>query len=166
VSQGDWKLRDSRSCCFACDRPFPAEGRYYSALYFVPPEVERRDFCRDCWERIPRTETLAYWTLLAPDDEGDPHQVGPLDLNRLKRMIRIDLVKPTAPVGLAGLLVLMMARRRLARIESVGPESIRARFKDEDEAFEVPAPRLGGSTLERAQEALWTILDQVAGSAD
>jgi len=164
MSQGDWKLRASRSRCFGCESSFPAEERYYSALYFVPPEVERRDFCRECWERMPRSETLAYWTLLAPDDESDPREVGPLDLNRLKRMIRIDLVKPTAPVGLAGLLVLMMARRRLAKIESVGAKTIRARFKDEDDAFEVPAPRLDGSDLERAQEALWAILDQVAGS--
>ena len=89
--------------------------------------------------------------------------MGPLDLNRMKRMIRVDLQKPTAPPGLAGLLSLMMARRRLARIEAIGDQGLRVRFKDEDEAFRVPAPNLEGPALERAQTALWEILDQLAG---
>jgi hypothetical protein len=159
----DWKLRGSGPSCFVCRTPFAPESRFHSALYFVPPDIERRDFCPACWEAMAPGEALAYWRLQAADEERDPAAVGPLDLHRLKRMIRVDLQKPTAPVGLAGLLVLMMARRRMARILSVRGERLVARFKDEEESFDVPAPHLGGDGLERAQEALWSLLDQVAG---
>ncbi|MBN2490353.1 MAG: hypothetical protein JXQ29_05845 [Planctomycetes bacterium] len=161
----DWNLRASSPGCFFCRAPFAPDTPFHSAIYFVPPDIERRDFCPSCWEAMPAGEALAYWRLQAADEERDPAAVGPLDLTRLKRMIRVDLQQPTAPVGLAGLLVLMMARRRLARIVSVDGWRVVARFKDEEEQFAVPAPHLDGDTLARAQEALWSLLDQAAAKA-
>lgn len=161
----EWKVRSSTRCCFGCSKTFQPEEPFCSALYFVPPEIERRDFCPECWGRLPQGEALAYWTLKAPEEETDPADVGPLDLNRLKRLIKVDLQRSTAPPGLAGLLALMMARRRMARVESVEDGRIRVRFRDEDESVEVPAPALKGEVLERAQVALWSVLDQIAESS-
>jgi hypothetical protein len=159
----DWKVRGQTGSCHACETTFSPQARFYSALYFVPPEVERRDFCPPCWEALSADQTVAYWVLRAPEDETDVTDVGPLDMNRIKRLIRVDLQKETAPPGLAGLLALMMVRRKMARLIGVEGERIRVKFRDEDEPFEVPAPHLQGETLDRAQAALWDLLDQ-AGS--
>lgn len=160
----DWKLRGSTGACHACEMVFSPQAQFYSALYFVPPEVERRDFCPPCWEAMPPEQTVAYWVLRAPEDEPDVTDVGPLDMNRIKRMIRVDPATSTAPEGLAGLLALMMVRRKLAKLVGVAGETMQVKFRDEDEAFEVAAPHLHGENLDRAQTALWDLLDQ-AGSA-
>lgn len=160
----DWKVRGSTGTCYACAGVFSPQAQFFSALYFVPPEVERRDFCPACWKALPEEETVAYWVLQAPEDEEDATDVGPLDMNRIKRLIRVDLRKPTAPVGLAGLLALMMVRRKLARLVGVKGETLLVKFRDEDEAFDVPSPHLQGEGLDRAQAALWDLLDQ-AGQA-
>ena len=48
MTMAEWKVRGSNPACHACKRRFAAEERFYSALYFVPPEIERRDLCPDC----------------------------------------------------------------------------------------------------------------------
>jgi hypothetical protein len=166
MSMSEWKVRGSNPFCHGCGRVFAPEAAFYSALYFVAPDLERRDFCPLCWKTIPAGNTLAYWTLRAPDDATDVQDVGPLDMNRMKRLIKVDFQKPTAPPGLAGLLCLLMARRRLARIESVRENVLRVRFKGDEESCEVPSPRMDPVLLESAQNALWDLLDQLAGNHD
>jgi len=161
----EWKIRTCTQMCFSCRKTFPPEERFFSALFFCPPEIERRDFCGECWNVMSRSETLAYWILQAPEEDLNPTEVGPLDMNRVKRMIKVDLQLPTAPPGLAGLLALMLARRRMAKVVSVEPKTIHIRFRDEDEAVKVPAPTLEGDALEKAQVALWSILDQMTGGS-
>lgn len=161
----EWKVRAAERVCFAGGETLQEDEAFFSALYIHSEGIERRDYCRACWDERAKTETVAYWRLRGAEPEVDPTAVGPLDLSGLKKMLQADLVREAAPEGLAGLLALMLGRKKLAKILSVDAKAIRLRLKDDEEILSVPAPSLGGRALEKAQTALWELLDMMgAGS--
>ncbi len=163
----DWNVRRAERVCAAGGEVLAPDEPFYSALHVDTETVERRDYCAECWSAQHEAQpgAFAYWRLRGPEVEEDATAIGPLDMKGIRRLLTDDLLRDTAPPGVAGLLGLMLVRKKLAKLRDVDRDSIRIQFKGDDEPIAVPAVDLGGAALERAQSAMWQILDMMGGKA-
>jgi hypothetical protein len=57
----DWSINRGSHVCSLCEKPFPEEEVYLSALYDENNEFLRRDFCVECWDKRENENSFSYW---------------------------------------------------------------------------------------------------------
>jgi len=57
----EWSINRGAHVCFLCEKIFPEEEVYLSALYDENNEFLRKDFCVECWDKIDNENSFSYW---------------------------------------------------------------------------------------------------------
>ncbi len=57
----EWSINRGSHICFLCERIFPEEEVYLSALYDENNEFLRRDFCIECWDKRDSKNSFSHW---------------------------------------------------------------------------------------------------------
>ncbi|MGR3294037.1 MAG: hypothetical protein ACUZ9M_08510 [Candidatus Scalindua sp.] len=57
----EWSINKGSHTCFLCEKTFPEEEVYLSALYDENNEFLRRDFCVECWDKRDNENNFSYW---------------------------------------------------------------------------------------------------------
>ncbi len=57
----EWSINKGSRVCFHCEKSFPEEEVYLSALYDENNEFFRRDFCVECWGEKDNDNSFSYW---------------------------------------------------------------------------------------------------------
>ncbi len=57
----DWSINRGSHVCSLCEKSFPEEEVYLSALYDENNEFLRRDFCVECWDKRENENSFSYW---------------------------------------------------------------------------------------------------------
>ena len=66
----EWSINKGSHVCFLCEKTFPEEEVYLSALYDENNEFSRKDFCVECWDKKDNENSFSYWktkTLKKPE---------------------------------------------------------------------------------------------------
>ena len=66
----EWSINKGSHVCFLCEKTFPEEEVYLSALYDENNEFLRKDFCVECWDKKDNENSCSYWktkTLKKPE---------------------------------------------------------------------------------------------------
>ncbi len=62
----EWYVNRGSRSCFLCERTFPEEEVYFSALYDEDNTFLRKDFCVGCWDKKDVTNVFSYWKTKVP----------------------------------------------------------------------------------------------------
>ncbi len=57
----EWSINRGSHVCFLCEKTFPEEEVYHSALYDENNEFLRKDFCVECWDKEDSENSFSYW---------------------------------------------------------------------------------------------------------
>jgi hypothetical protein len=57
----EWSINKGAHVCYLCERTFPEEEVYLSALYDENNEFLRKDFCVECWDNRDNKNSFSYW---------------------------------------------------------------------------------------------------------
>ena len=57
----EWSINRGSHVCFLCEKTFPEEEVYLSALYDENNEFLRKDFCFECWDKKDNENSFSYW---------------------------------------------------------------------------------------------------------
>ncbi len=57
----DWSINKGSHVCFLCEKQFPEEVVYLSALYDENNAFVRKDFCDECWDKRDNENLFSYW---------------------------------------------------------------------------------------------------------
>ncbi|MBT3878702.1 MAG: hypothetical protein HON76_16840 [Candidatus Scalindua sp.] len=57
----EWSINKGSHACFLCEKIFPEEEVYLSALYDVNNTFERKDFCIECCDKKDDENIFSYW---------------------------------------------------------------------------------------------------------
>ncbi|MBI2433963.1 MAG: hypothetical protein HYV26_13935 [Candidatus Hydrogenedentes bacterium] len=56
------KISKSARTCLRCEREFIHEEEVSSAVRIVEQQLQREDYCRDCWDAVERDNIYSYWS--------------------------------------------------------------------------------------------------------
>ncbi len=62
----EWSINKGSHVCFICERKFPEEEVYLSALYDEDNTFVRKDFCVECWDKKDGENLFSYWKTKIP----------------------------------------------------------------------------------------------------
>ena len=62
----EWSINKGAHICFICDKTFPEEEVYLSALYDENNTFVRKDFCIECWDKKDNDNIFSYWKTKIP----------------------------------------------------------------------------------------------------
>jgi hypothetical protein len=62
----EWYINRGAKTCFLCERTFPEEEVYFSALYDEKNTFERKDFCVGCWDKKGDAAVFSHWKAKVP----------------------------------------------------------------------------------------------------
>ncbi len=57
----EWSINKGSHACFLCEKIFPEEEIYLSALYDVNNTFVRKDFCIECCDKKDDENIFSYW---------------------------------------------------------------------------------------------------------
>jgi hypothetical protein len=57
----EWSVNRGSHVCSLCEKTFPEEEVYLSALYDENNEFLRKDFCLECWDKEGNEKSFSYW---------------------------------------------------------------------------------------------------------
>ncbi len=57
----EWSINRGSHVCYLCEKTFPEEEVYLSALYDENNEFLRKDFCDECWDKRDRENSFSHW---------------------------------------------------------------------------------------------------------
>ena len=57
----EWSINKGSHACFLCEKKFPEEEVYLSALYDENNIFLRKDFCVECWDKECNENIFSYW---------------------------------------------------------------------------------------------------------
>ncbi len=57
----EWSINRGSHVCSLCEKPFPEEEVYLSALYDENNEFFRRDYCVECWDKRDSDNSFSFW---------------------------------------------------------------------------------------------------------
>jgi hypothetical protein len=57
----EWSINKGSHNCFLCEKTFPEEEVYLSALYDENNAFLRKDFCVECWDKKDSEDSFSYW---------------------------------------------------------------------------------------------------------
>ncbi len=57
----EWSINRGSHVCYLCEKTFPEEEIYLSALYDENNEFLRRDYCVECWDKRDSENSFSYW---------------------------------------------------------------------------------------------------------
>ena len=66
----EWSINKGSHTCFLCEKTFPEEEVYLSALYDENNTFVRRDFCIECWDKKDNEGIFSYWKTKIPKKTG------------------------------------------------------------------------------------------------
>ncbi len=62
----DWYINRGSKSCFLCEKLFPEEEIYFSALYDEKNMFIRKDFCVVCWDKKCDAAIFSHWKTKVP----------------------------------------------------------------------------------------------------
>ncbi len=62
----EWYINRGTKTCFLCEKTFPEEEVYFSALYDEKNAFIRNDFCVECWGKKGDADIFSYWKTKVP----------------------------------------------------------------------------------------------------
>ena len=57
----EWSINRGSHVCYLCEKTFPEEEVYLSALYDENNEFLRKDFCDECWDKRDSENCFSHW---------------------------------------------------------------------------------------------------------
>ena len=57
----EWSINRGSHVCYICEKTFPEEEVYLSALYDENNEFLRKDFCDECWDKRDSENSFSHW---------------------------------------------------------------------------------------------------------
>lgn len=62
----EWYVNRGSKTCFLCEKTFPEEEVYFSALFDENNSFMRKDFCIECWDKKGDADVFSYWKTKVP----------------------------------------------------------------------------------------------------
>ena len=62
----EWYINRGSKTCFLCEKIFPEEEVYFSALYDEDNTFIRKDYCDKCWEKKSDSDIFSHWKTKIP----------------------------------------------------------------------------------------------------
>jgi len=143
--RSDWKIGRRGRACDGCGAAFPPATPFHAAIWAEGEAFRRRDLCAACFRAAP-SPPYSHWLTAIPRPDARKRV---FDLGLAAEFLR-RLAGEADPgkAALAHLLALLLARKKLVRLEpgrgEDGAPRARVEFHDgrEPEEIEIPAPPL------------------------
>jgi len=116
----DWQVGHPSGTCGGCGREFEVNERYYSTLFDLGTEFERRDFCTACWETGDRG-AFSFWQTRRPDP-GEERTLLVDDDVILNFFHRLDGETEPLKVNFRYIVALILMRKRVLKFETTERE--------------------------------------------
>ena len=156
----DWKIASGRKECRGCGRQFKEGESLYSVLYEFEDELQRADFCTECWEGSDE-RAFSFWRTCVPV-KSEPHPLPPSEalLELFRRMAKSTDARRDQFRYVLALLLLRKRLLKLVRKErDAGGEVFVLEDRGADEEVTVSAPRISESEVRAVSEELGRLLN-------
>jgi hypothetical protein len=154
----DYEVQRCARRCEKTDREFTPGEEFYSALVADGSELARHDFALDAWEGPPEG-AIGWWKSKMPDAKAKKARLAPND-------VILELFEQLAEAkerqDMRYVLALLLARRRIVRIESTQTtddgETLVVYCPRRDAAYEVAVATPTAERTEEIQQELAALL--------
>jgi len=156
----DWKIASGRKECGGCRKQFKEGEGLYSVLYEYENELQRVDFCTECWKGSDES-AFSFWRTSVPVK----NEVNPLPPSEalLEMFRRIEKSSDARRDQFRYVLALLLLRKRLLKLVRTerkdGGEVYVLEDRRAGEEVTVLVPRLSGSEVEAVSDELGRLLN-------
>lgn len=160
----DWSVGRPARRCAASGRPLVEGEACYSALREEDDKFVRLDYAEDVWPDVDRAGLFSYWKTHIPDAAEADRRRLVFDVEAFYQFyVNLDGATDPGKARFRGVLALMLARRRVLRLDGIDrrPDGHVLRVYDRRrECFdEVPEPSGTPAELEAAEAELRALLE-------
>jgi len=160
----DWDIRPCGSTCCTCERPFVADQEYQSLLVFSEEELDRRDYCCECWKAhsVDDSAGEGSWKGVFRPPAPPPEEALKKETaeNLLRKLIATE---DDANGNVIYLLAVMLERKKMLverdrKKDDEGNITLVFEYRKTGEVFLVPDPQLQLDQLGHVQREVSQLL--------
>ena len=154
-----YKLSKSGKGCSVCGGEFETDAEFFSAIFEVEEEWDRKDYCPTCWG-TGNEEAFSHWrSKVRPPEE----KRAAFEMDRVLGLFdRVSEGDSESRDRLRYLLALMLVRKRVFKFVGTASgeeEGIRVFCPEREQEYPVRDPGLDAEEIEKARNELGALLD-------
>ncbi len=157
----EWEIGKSQEACAFCQKPFEEEEEYFCALYEIEGGLERRDYCRGCWD-AHKGEPFSFWKRRF-QKEKEPRRRFIDNESLLDFFYCMQDAEETRSRNFAYIVGLILLRKKLFRLEgterSGTHEALLLRERSSNKLWRVVKPELTEHQIEELASEAGQILE-------
>ena len=164
----EWNIQSRAHACQACGKGFADQQHYYTLLFDLKHEVQRRDVCEACWQSEhgegarDRKGFISHWQgVYEAPPPAPPDAIQKENAESLLRKL-MELNEPSYAAA-AYILAVMLERKRILKVKDQFKREQQRIFIYEHprtgDIFTIADPNLQLNQLEEVQRTVGTLLE-------
>jgi len=155
----NWDINTHTVSCCTCESSFVEGTQFISNIVDNDGELERRDYCIPCWEKLDKEESFYFWkSLFSPEKKKKIFIDDDTLMDFFSRLMEEDNENKQ---NFRYVLSLILMRKKILKFEDVCKEGDREYMimKDKEEReYRVCDPHLNKETLSEIKQQMSSIL--------
>lgn len=162
----EYNISKTDGRCSVCEKQLQSGDQYVATVIDAGEELQRVDFCLQCWEKDPREDTpdlLGVWHTQVPKPQEKKKLLVDNDL-LINFFERLDGADEPAKVNFRFVLALILMRKKLlvydrSEKKDDGTELWSMHFKGSDQKHEVTDPHMDEEKIAQVSQQLGQIME-------